>query len=323
MPVLETLQASALRLRKYLKEHPRLARIRQWSEQTKPPGFWGVPLYDVLVFLLIEIRKEAITVRANSLAFSFMLALFPTIIVLFTVLHYIPVDDFQNIMLKFFEEVLPLNAYNSVEETLKDVINRPRGGLLSTGFILAIFFSSNGMMSLMRAFNKSYHAASFGRRSAFQSRWVAIKLTLLLGIMLLLSATFVIAGNAVINVIFDLLQVKTFTYYAIITLKWIILISISYSIIAIIYRYGPATRRKFKFFTPGAIIATLLFIIISLGFSFFVNNFGTYNRLYGSIGTLIVIMLWLQINAVILLIGFELNASIAINRDLKQVNEAQ
>ncbi len=257
-------------------------------------------------------------VRANSFAFSIMLAIFPTIIFTFTLLPYIPIVDFDKLVIQLLDGILPARTCDALYSIVDELLSMPRGGLLSLGFFLALFFASNGMMSMMRGFDKSYVKSTFTKRSPLQKRWVAIKLTFLLALLLILAIAFILAGNEVIFYLLDLFQIQGFLSYALHLLRWFMIVILFYAIIATIYRYGPATREKFNWLTPGAALATILCILISVGFSYFVNTFNSYNKVYGSIGTLMVIMIWLQTNSFILLAGFELNASIAINKDIME-----
>lgn len=292
----------------------------KWTKSRSLPGFDGVPIYDVVIFLFREAKKDDIVTRANSMAFSFFLALFPTLIFLFTL---IPLMPFSANYLAIFEEaitgVLPQNAENYLLNMMRDIMSIPRGGLLSVGFILATIFASNGMNALLRGFNKSYEISYFSR-NYIRNRLVALKLTGLVIILFIASIILIIGSRQIFHFLFDLMNAGEYGRLGLKLLRWMIVVLLFYAAISVIYRYGPALKRKFRFITPGATMATLFSILTSLAFAYFVNNFATYNKLYGSIGALIVIMLWLQINCFILLAGYELNASIAVNRDLKQVN---
>ncbi|MEM7106487.1 MAG: YihY/virulence factor BrkB family protein [Bacteroidota bacterium] len=308
------------RIEKRFEEHPRVQSFLDWTKKRSLPGLEGIPVYDVFIFYRNEVRRDRLTNRSKAIAFSFLLAIFPSIIFIFTLLPYVPIKDFDKILLNFVEEVLPENAYQVLFSTIEDLVSIPRGGLLSLGFILAIWFSTNGVLGMLNAFNKN-HKETFRRRNIVEKRWVAFKLTMILFFLLLISIFFIIAGDVVLRWVLDFFNAAAWSYFATVVLKWMAILFLFYGAISSIYRYGPATRQKFRFFSPGATVATILSIITSLGFSFFVNNFGKFNQFYGSIGTLIVAMIWLNLNSMILLIGFELNSSIAINRHQKTVIE--
>ena len=188
-------------------------------------------------------------------------------------------------------------------------------------FFLSIVFSSSGMLTLMYGFDKT-HSISFKSRGYFKKRIIAINLTLLFTFILLLSIMLIVMGKRALEMMSERLEIGFLESALFVGLKWLIIIMLFYSVITIIYRYGPSIHRPLKLINPGATLATLSSILCSVGFTAFINNFGRYNEIYGSIGALIVILLWLQINAFIVLAGFELNASIIVNRDTKKLSDS-
>jgi membrane protein len=285
-----------------------------WTKVIYLPGFRPLPLHTVAVFFFKEIQQESLVNKASSLAYTFMLAFFPAIIFLFTLIPYIPVPHFQDTLLRLIEVILPTNAYMAFESTLKDIIKNQNGKLLSVGFLTATFFATNGVYKLMQAFNKS--SLTVETRTWLRKRWVALVLTIVISISLFLAIIILIVGQAIVN----LIQAKidstgSFWTYLIFLSRWLIVIVIFFFTVSVLYRYGPAHKqRRWKFISPGAILATGLAVITSLGFTFYINRFSSYNKIYGSIGTLIVIMIWLYLNSLIILIGFELNASIDLSK---------
>ena len=301
----------------FITEQPLFKWLTEWTKTTTLPGFDGIPIYDISAFIYNEIRRNKLPVRSRSIAFSFMLALFPSIIFLFSLLPYIPIPNLDSAILYFVKDLLPQNAYSLFEETVADLVNIPRGGVLSLGFILAIWFSSSGVYSMMHTFQKSHHA-TFVRRNVLRQRLAAFEILIVLFVLLLASFVLVVFGGKIIQHGLDLINADRFAYIAVTALRWLVILLLFYTAISMIYRLGVSTRRKFPFISPGATVATLLCVLTSVGFSFFVNEFDRYNQVYGSLGTLIVVMIWLNLNSLILLIGFELNAAIAVNRDLKE-----
>ncbi|MBP7184756.1 MAG: YihY/virulence factor BrkB family protein [Saprospiraceae bacterium] len=284
------------------------------------PGFSRVPIYTILKFINSELNKQAIMVRANAISFSLFLSLFPTILVLFSLIAYFPIDKNFNLVIRdSILQVMPGNAGKMLYKTIIDVISKQRADLLSLGFALAIFFSSNGMMSLMRGFDKSY-PNTFRKLTGFQKRVKAIVLTFMLGSIFFLSIVGLILGRIIFNFLFDLFNLSNFVAGFLDIMRWLLLIFVYYVGIAVIYRYGAPLYRKLPIITAGATFATFTSICTSLVFSFYVENFSNYNKIYGSIGTFIVLMLWIQLNSLILLIGFEINAAIAINKDIRKIN---
>jgi len=268
-----------------------------------------MPIYDVADFFFTGIQRGSIVTRAQSLAFSFFLAIFPAIIFLFSLIPYVPIGNFQNEILNIIEGVLPQNAYSTVRSTIEDIIRIQRGGLLSVGFVMALYFTTNGFMTMMRGFNSSYHVVE--SRTPFQQRKVAIVLTFILSILLIVSTTLIIFSEVATKYLVTHSILKSKTQILLLTLgKWTVVMSLFFFAISFLYYYAPAVKKNYRFISAGSTLATLLSIVVSTGFAYFVNNFGQYNKIYGSIGTLIVIMLWIYFNSVILILGFELNASI-------------
>ena len=309
-------------LDKILHRFPVLYKLVEWAETVRIPGFDNVPLYDVVFFFVNEIKRDVISVRARAIAYTFFLALFPSILFLLSLIPYIPVANLQDNLVLLIKELLPDESiFRLFEETITGVVIEQRGELLSIGLLLALFFSTNGVLGIMESFDKSY--STFIKRNILRNRWVALKLTIVLFFLLILSLVLIVAGNQILTLLlsmFDILSPFTFILFS--TLKWIIIILLFFNSISFIYYYGPATKKKFKFISAGSTLATLLAILISIGFSYFVSNFATYNKIYGSIGTIIALMVFIYLNSFVLLIGFELNASIAYNKNLRLEREA-
>ena len=286
------------------------------TKQITLPLFDGQNLYDVFTFLFKEFRRDSINVRAASVAFSFMLALFPSVLVVFTLIPYIPVPSFRETVLQTLQGILPSNAYKTVSSTVIDIVENHHGKILSIGIVLSFYYMSRGVVGLINSFDKVYPA--FRQRSFWMKTAVSIKITFLLFILLLLSMFLIVEGEFFMKYLMQLIGVQGGSAYLFLSsVKWLIIILLFYFSISLIYFYGPALHTRFRFFSAGSSIATFLSILTSLGFSYFINHFSTYNKVYGSIGTLIVLMLWLYYNSLVLLIGFELNASISINKSIK------
>lgn len=285
-----------------------------WSKYIVLPGFGQLPLYTVAVFFFQEIQKDSLVNKASSLAYNFMMALFPSIIFMFTLIPYIPISNFQNQLMAIISLLLPENAYLAFESTLVDIVKNQNGKLLSLGFVLALFFATNGINTLMQAFNKS--SLIIESRTWLKQRIVALNLTLLTAFSLITGVAVMVIGEFVITFVRNELHLKdgAFWIYLVMISRWIIIIIVYFVTTSLLYRYGPANSKKWKFLSAGSSLATILAVLTSLAFSFYINNFGTYNKLYGSIGTLLVVMIWLYLNSLILLIGFELNASLDLSK---------
>lgn len=284
-----------------------------WTKKTVLPGFHPLPLYTIADFFFTELGKDSVLNKASSLAFSFMLAIFPAIIFLFTLIPYIPIDNFQNQLLSIIALVLPHEAYMAFESTIRDIIVKQNGKLLSFGFISSLIFATNGMHNLMDFFNKA--TLTIDTRSWVKQRITAINLTFLIALSLLGGIVILIIGEYIITTVQNTLHAEgKFWVWLIALVRWLIVVIIFFVAVAVIYRYGPANPKKWRLRSPGAVFATILAVLTSLGFSYYINNFGTYNKIYGSIGTLLVVMLWLWFNSIIILVGFELNASVDIGK---------
>ncbi|MGB4837573.1 MAG: YihY/virulence factor BrkB family protein [Saprospiraceae bacterium] len=293
-----------------------------WSKSYIPPGFSDVSLYDTLSFIIKEIQKDNLTTRANSISFSFFISIFPAIIFLFTLLPLFPIVKDYTLMLNMqLRGVIPKNAHDYIFSIINDITSIKRDSLLSLGALLALFFSSNGMLTLMSGFDKAYHE-TFKPRSWINSRLIAIALTVVLSMLLIMSLIMMVLEGHVIDYLRDVHRVPESVIVLFSIFNWLFAIFMVYTGISLIYTYGPSMHRRIPFINVGAIIATIFSLITSLGFSFFINNFGRYNEIYGSIGALIVMMTWIQFNSFILLVGFELIASISVHH-IRQKSKAK
>lgn len=276
-----------------------------FSKRIILPGFEGVPLYNVAMFFFRGIQNGAITARGSSVAFSFFLALFPTIIFLFTLIPYVPIENFQNELMDLLRQFMPRSAFEATESTLEEIINQQHGSLLSFGFISALYFSTNGFDALIDAFNQSYHKRE--TRSPLKQRLISVFLVFIQTLLMVVAISLIVFTEIIL---YKFIPEGDFSAYLIQAGRWVIILALVFCVISFIYYLGPAKKTGWKFISAGSTFASVLFIVTSLGFAFYVNNFGQYNKLYGSIGTLIVVLLWIYFNAIILLLGFELNASI-------------
>lgn len=273
------------------------------------PGFEGISLYYTAVFFVGGLKKGSLVIRANSVAFSFLLALFPTIIFFFSLIPFIPINNLhENIMLSI-SNALPDKVYLYIAQTIDEIIGQQRGDLLSLGFFLAIYFSSNGVMGLMKAFNMTSHIVE--TRSKRELILVSLFLVLIIALILIVSTAMLIYSSWLIKYLHaEGLVNARITFILIEAAKWIILMLMIFIMISTIYYLAPAGKRPFKFISAGSTLATLMSVIFMMAFNYYINKFGQYNKLYGSLGTLIIMMLWINFNAIVLLIGYELNASI-------------
>ncbi|MDO8366650.1 MAG: YihY/virulence factor BrkB family protein [Saprospiraceae bacterium] len=306
------------RILHFFTHHPLWLRAVVWTKTHSLPGLNRIPLYNLAIFIYDEVNEDTLLTRANSMAFSFFLAIFPGLIVLISLLPYFPISlDFFGTLQTSIKQIIPGSAGDLIFKTIKDIITIPHSGVLSFGFFLSIWFSSNGMMSMMSGLEKDY-PTTFKERGDFRKRVVSIQLTFLVALVLVASMVLIILGNTILGFVFHYIHVDSATEFSLSVLRWLVVLLLFYTTFSTIYRFGSSTWRPIPFFNSGALLATVLSILISWAFSFYVDNFGSYNKLYGSIGTLIVLMIWIQLNCLILLIGFELNAGIAVLRDRRR-----
>jgi membrane protein len=286
---------------------PPVSFLIRKSKKILLPGFQGIPLFDVIRFFFLQAKKTGFTERSSAIAFNFTMTIPPAVIFLFTLLPYLPISkDFTNQLFLLIKDIVPGEKNNAgLIKFMSDILQKPRSGLLSTGFFLAMYFSSNAVMGIMRSFDKQY--VGFIKRKGFHQRWVALRLTFILFILFFLTLSSLVMQGAVLkwmgvkNVFF----ITVFNYF-----RWILIVLLFFYSISFIYRWAPAVHKKWKFISPGSILATFLMIVFTAGFSYYVSNFSNYNELYGSISTVLILMLLIYFNSLVLLIGFELNVSI-------------
>jgi membrane protein len=310
-----------------LKSKP-AAFLKHKSKQLILPGFAGVPLYDVAVFFMKQINRVGLTDRASAISFNFIMAIPPTFIAILTLVPYLPIyDQFTPELLRLTRDITNnQQIYNLVNNFLEDFLNTPRAGLLSFGFVLAIYYASNAMEGVIRTFDKSIYQHE-KKKTFISKRWKAIKLTLVV-VGLVIGMILLLVGQGwLFDKIMSWLKVEGSGIIWITALRWLITVGLFFYGIAIIYKLAPSVKKRWHTVSPGSILATFLTIVTTTGFSFWVNHFGSYNKVYGSIGTILILMLLIYFNSLILLIGFELNVSItylkaeAEERKLKELTE--
>lgn len=299
------------KIERILLGQPFIRNLIRWSKSIALPGFQGMPLYDVLIFFLAQAKKIGFSERAASIAFNILVALPAGLIFLFTLVPYIPsAVPFEKQLLEALHDVLRNpETYQLVANIITDFFNTPRSGLLSVSFLAGIYFSSNAMMGIMHTFDRSYFEERSSRFMA--QRWTAVKLTSLL-VLLIISSVLLLATEGAIKTFilrkmgWDNLFFRTIIEWS----RWVVILSVTYLTIAFIYRWGPAVKVKWSIISPGTILAAALVILTTWLFSIWVNNFASYNKVYGSLGTVLIIMNLVYFNSLILLIGFEINVSI-------------
>ncbi|NQV02312.1 MAG: YihY/virulence factor BrkB family protein [Bacteroidia bacterium] len=293
-------------------------QVIQASKRIVIPGFDRMPLYDVTLFFFNGLAKGYINSRASAISFSFVLAIFPFLIFLFTIIPFIPIHNFQTVLLDIIQDFLPETTWETVKGTIIDVITRPRSSLLILNFILTLYFSTNGINSLIEAFNNTAHTIE--SRTVVKQYLISIVLVIILSVLLIISIGLMTFGSWLLDLIFPDAFTKSLFYLVVMeTLRWIIVLALLLMAISFLYLLAPAKRGRYRFISAGSMLATILVITTTIGFNYYVDNFARYNALYGSIGTLLIILVWIYLNSISLLIGFELNASIMNAKEGREV----
>ena len=291
-------------------------------KKIKLPGLKGLSIYDLLEMYIVGIVNGAVTSRAGAVAFSFFMAIFPSLLFLLNLLPYVPIENFQANFIDTITSFLPNESGNFLNEIIVDIVKNKRGGLLSSTFLLSIFLMANGVSAIFAGFENSYYIQK--KRKFFQQYLYALSVGLILALLLIL--TIVVLGYVEIYVPYlSDLAGKTTGFDVTRTdeigttiAKFSFLVIMVYVGTAILYYFGTHQGRRAKFFSPGVLLTTVLIVLTSYLFGVYIANFSQYNELYGSIGALLILMMYIWLNANILLLGFELNASLDMLKKNKQ-----
>ena len=282
-----------------------------WKEKTRKiilPGLNGLSLYNLWIIYWGGIVKGTFSTRASSIAFSFFMAIFPFLLFVLNLIPYITfIDDFQLEFLVFMDNLLPPETSDFFGNVFEDIANTPRGGLLSVAFILSIFLMTNGVNAIFTGFESSYHTKT--NRTITRQYAVSLGVSLILALLLLIS---VIGAVYITYAIDDLsnLGIVSSKGFGAELIKYIGFVIMIYTAVAILYYSGTREARQARFFSIGAFFTTILIMITTFLFSLYITNFSNYNELYGSIGALLILMFYIWLNSNMLLLGFELNASL-------------
>ncbi|MVO07901.1 YihY family inner membrane protein [Flavobacterium sp. TP390] len=267
----------------------------------------GLSLYDIVELYVLGILKGAFSYRASAVAFSFFMALFPFALFILNLIPYIPIENFQDDFLFFVEKGVPPNTYEAIELIIKDIMNTSYKSLLSSGFILSIFLMTNGVNAILGGFEMSTHITI--TRGFFRQYFIALAISIALSLILIIT----VASIVIFEVIIQKIKLQGLISNDVHLIEWgrylfvILMILITTSIL---YKFGTTETKHISFISYGAVFTTLLIVLTSFIFGIYVEKFARYNELYGSIGTLLVLMFYIWINCMVLLLGFELNATI-------------
>lgn len=291
----------------YFKKHPFVSNLKRLLQNIKLPLLEGISLYDLLSMYTVGILEGAISYRAAAISFSFFMALFPFALFILNLIPYIPIQGFQQDFLQFISESVPPNTYEAISAIINDILNNSQSGLLSTGFVLSIFLQANGLNAVMGGFEASKQIVI--RRNVFRQYVVAIALSFLLNFMLIATVVIILVFEIFLqitkiqDVLSDQIQLLEVGRYASVILMLLLTISV-------LFKFGIKRDKNRKFISIGSVFTTILIIISSFFFGIWVVKFSQYNELYGSIGTLLIMMFYIWLNCIVLLLGFELDATI-------------
>jgi membrane protein len=292
------------------------------SKKTSPPGFQGMTLYAVIRRFAKDFNVPDFTEKASAISYNFIMSVPTSCLFLFTLIPNLPFISKRGIRFQLhglIHDIIPSRTYNTgLIQFVDSFIDDSKIGLMSFTFILSLIFASGAVMGLMRSFNKNY--VGFEKVRGLKKRWEAIKLTMILFGLLLMCLLLLLLQRSILKWlgIHDI-GLRNIIFYG----KWILIIALIFYSYAFIYRYAPSTTRRWHLVSPGAVVATFLSILVTIGFTTFVNNFGRYNILYGSIGTIMVIMIMIFLNSLVVLIGFEINLSINTLKTIEENNKKQ
>ncbi|MFA5556816.1 MAG: YihY/virulence factor BrkB family protein [Flavobacteriaceae bacterium] len=295
----------SVQIEEQLSKIPVIRNLVSWAKKITFKKLGGLSLYTILELYSIGIVQGAFTSRAAAVAFNFFMAIFPFLLFILNLIPYMPLDNFQEDFFKFLSENVPPNTYDAIYGIIEDIMNNSNKGLLSSGVILAVFLMANGVSSMLAGFENSYHITI--TRGFIRQYLVSLVLGVCLSLILLITVALIVVTEIFINmfeyIYFDRVQIMLWFRYLFVTLMILFCVSL-------IFRFGSKQFKKTSFLSIGSVISTLLIVLSSYGFGIYVLRFAKYNELYGSIGTLLVVMIYIWLNCMILLLGFELNATI-------------
>lgn len=294
-------------IEKKIEKIPVVRNLKNFTKKIKLPWLEGLSLYDLLEIYIVGIVEGAISYRAGAIAFSFFMALFPFALFILNLIPYIPIEGFQQDFLKFLEESVPPNTYEAIASIINDILNNSYKGLLSSGFILSIFLMANGLNAILGGFENSHHVIL--KRGFLSQYAVALGMSVILSLLLIVTvATTVIFEVFIQSIKLDNVFNNNIKFIEIGRYGFLMLMILITS--SILLKFGTRETSNNSFISIGSVFTTVLIILSSYFFGIWVVKFSKYNELYGSIGTLLIMMFYIWLNCMILLLGFELNASI-------------
>ncbi|MFC4688897.1 YihY/virulence factor BrkB family protein [Dokdonia genika] len=273
------------------------------------PGFEGMTLLNLSRAYFTGIIKGALGSRAGSIAYSFFMAIFPALIFVLNLIPYVPVPDFDIKFMAFIYELIPSQSLDFFRPIISDIAQNERAGLLSVAGLLALFLTANGINSIFSGFEGSHYNEI--NRSFFRQYAVAIATSIILALLLVTTISVVVYFEYLLVSLKERDFMSTDLDITLLSVgKNVFVLIMIYAVIATLYYFGTKEGRKSRFFSPGALMTTILFMITTYLFGIYIDTFGRYNELYGSIGALLIMMLYIWLNSNLILLGFELNATL-------------
>lgn len=251
-----------------------------------------------------EIKEDRATGLAAEQAYYYMLSLFPLLILLLSILPYLQIEPQKAI--EFINNFLPSESTEVLEENIVTIVSERNGGLLTIGILGTIWSASNGMNAFIHAMNIAFDVEE--TRNFIKARLISIVLTLVLIFAFIVVLVLPVFGSTIINMIEYVVPLSESFESLINLLRWVVALAVLVIVLTTLYRFAPNKQYPFRQVIPGAVSATIIWLAISLGFSFYVSNFGNYSATYGSLGGVIILMLWLYLTGLTLVIGGEINA---------------
>ncbi len=302
------------------EDHWLIKRIVVFLQGTTIKGFKGHSVYDVGKYFLRSIFKEDLSIRASSLSFNFFLALFPALIFLLTLIAFLPIRGMKTQFIEQLSVILPHATYEQIADTILEILNKQNSKLLSFGFLLTIYFASNAFHILINSFNRRLASGQYVKHNWLYIRFKAVMLTSILSVLIMIFLVLVTWAYQIENY----MEVHQWPFLSLINflvelIKYSLITSLFVLVISSIYYFGPSNKKRWEFFSAGSLLAGTLSIISTFGFTIYVNNFDSYNKIYGSIGAILALMVLIYINSFLIIVGFELNTSI----DKAEVNKSK
>lgn len=254
-----------------------------------------------------QAREDNVFNGAAALGFYLMLAIFPALIFLLSLLPYLPIEGLESALMDLLHESMPGEAAGLLEGTVQSLVSERQGGLLSFGLLGTLWAASTGMYAVMRELNQTYRVEE--GRSFVKARATALLLTLLFGTLVISAFALIVLGGALEQFIASRIGDGDALGVAFDVFRWVIILGFLLVAFALVYYLGPNVDRSFKWVSPGSLVGVVLLVVAALGFRLYVRNFGNYEATYGGLGAVIVLMLWLYVIGLVVLLGSEINVA--------------